>query len=69
MEDGRRKIRLCLLSIVLAAVVIGLFYYCFDSGEKAADQGGTLVKRTEYFVNEESAEDTGNGGEEIWNVC
>ena len=27
MEDGRKKIWLCLLVIVLAAVVIGVLYY------------------------------------------
>ena len=32
MEEGRRKIRICLMSIVLAAVVIGIFYYYYKIG-------------------------------------
>ncbi len=30
MENGRRKIRICLFGIVLAAVVVGIFYYYFN---------------------------------------
>ena len=30
MEEGRRKIRICLMSMILAAVVIGIFYYYYN---------------------------------------
>lgn len=44
MEHGRRKIRICLLSIVIAAIVIGICYY-YGSGEaKQNSTEGTLIR-------------------------
>lgn len=45
MEAGRRKIRICLLSIVLAAVVIGIFYYYYDEAKAVSESAGTLIRR------------------------
>lgn len=45
MEEGRRKIRICLMSIVLAAVVIGIFYYCYNDAEAVSESSGTLIRR------------------------
>ena len=42
MEDGRKKVLLCLLIIVLAAVVIGLIYYLSTPKEQAGE--GFLIK-------------------------
>ena len=52
MEEGRRKIRLCLMSIVLAAVAVGIFYYYYGSTDKIPGNEGTLIKRpgAEYYV-------------------
>ncbi len=48
MENGRRKIRLCLFGIILAAVVIGVCYYYGNSGQYQQDGSeGTLVKFTQ----------------------
>lgn len=44
MESGRRKIRICLLSIVLTAVVIGIFYYYFGGNTESNTSEGTLVQ-------------------------
>lgn len=45
MEAGRRKIRICLASIVLAAVVIGIFYYYYNDAKAVSDSTGTLIRR------------------------
>lgn len=38
MEDGRRKVWICLLIIVLAAVVVGVLYY-LSSPRESGDEG------------------------------
>ena len=43
MEEGRRKIRICLMSIVLA--VIGIFYYYYNDAEAVSESAGTLIQR------------------------
>jgi len=47
MEKGRRKIRICLLGIVLTAVVIGVFYYYYGGSNTGISSEGTLVQATE----------------------
>jgi flagellar basal body-associated protein FliL len=42
MEDGKKKIWICLLVIVLAAVVAGVFYYL--SAPDAPDSEGFLIR-------------------------
>nr|WP_294493104.1 hypothetical protein [uncultured Mediterraneibacter sp.] len=46
MEDGRKKIWLCLLVIVLAAVVIGILYYLSSADAGSAE--GFLIRATEW---------------------
>lgn len=43
MDDGRKKIWICLLIIVLAAVVIGILYYLSAPREQAGE--GYLIER------------------------
>lgn len=52
MEAGRRKIRICLMSIVLAAAVIGICYYYYGDADASAQSAGTLIRRpgAEYYV-------------------
>lgn len=45
MEEGRRKIRICLMSVLLAAVVLGIFYYYYSEAEAVAGSAGTLIRR------------------------
>lgn len=33
------------MSIVLAAVVIGIFYYYYDEAEAVSESAGTLIRR------------------------
>ncbi len=44
MEEGKKKIRICLISMVIAAVVMGLFYYYYHDGEAAYENEGTLIR-------------------------
>lgn len=50
MEDARRKIRICLVIVVTAAVIIGLIYYFNDVRGKSPMSEGTLVRQTGYQV-------------------
>ena len=45
MENGRRKISICLVSIVLAAVVIGICYYYSNREKNAYDSEGILIRQ------------------------
>lgn len=47
MDEGRRKVRVCLVTIVLAAVVIGSAYYWYSSNEQFPDSEGTLIRQEE----------------------
>lgn len=52
MEDGKKKIWLCLLTAVVAAVVIGLVYYLSTPKEQAGE--GFLIENTTQRDEEES---------------
>lgn len=43
MEEARRKIRICLLFVVMAAVVIGCIYYFGEIEKQNHISEGTLV--------------------------
>ncbi|MCC2256037.1 hypothetical protein LKD70_16725 [Ruminococcus sp. CLA-AA-H200] len=43
MENGRKKIWICLLAVILAAVVIGLLYSLSTPQEKGSE--GFLIQR------------------------
>lgn len=46
MEEGRRKVRICLLCVVMAAVLVGLIYYFTEIYQTTNISGGTLVHLT-----------------------
>lgn len=46
MEKARRRIRICLLSIVLAAVVTGIFYYYYNGNTEVPRSEGTLIQNS-----------------------
>lgn len=48
MEDGRRKIWMCLLAVVLAAVVIGVIYYYSSPQEQGTE--GFLIRACQHEV-------------------
>lgn len=47
MYEGRRKVRICLAAIVLAAVVIGGVYFLYSNDENFPDSEGTLIRQQE----------------------
>ncbi len=59
MEEARKKLRLCLVLVVAAAVIVGLIYYFGDMKKSGDMNGGTLVKQTECDVKTASAADIG----------
>ena len=49
MENGRKKIWICLLAVILAAVVIGLLCYLSTPQEQAGE--GFLIRRAEQVID------------------
>lgn len=47
MEEARKKLRICLMAVVAAAVIIGLVYYFGDVKKSRNMSEGTLVRQTE----------------------
>ena len=46
LEEGRKKIRMCLIFVITAAVIIGFIYYFHDVKGSHGVNEGTLVKKT-----------------------
>lgn len=44
MDEARRKLRVCLVCVVAAAVLLGLIYYFFDAQGEDTISEGTLVE-------------------------
>ena len=44
MDEARKKLRICLIFLVIAAVVIGVIYYVNDVYSKKDFNDGTLVQ-------------------------
>ncbi|MEZ3486617.1 MAG: hypothetical protein K1W22_08510 [Lachnospiraceae bacterium] len=45
MERARRRIRVCLICVVMAAVIVGFIYYFNDVRDHGDMSEGTLVQR------------------------
>ncbi len=43
MEEARRKLRICLLFVVMAAVIVGCIYYFEELEKQTHISEGTLV--------------------------
>ena len=43
MEQARKRIRVCLICVVMAAVIVGFIYYFNDVREQSDMSEGTLV--------------------------
>ena len=43
MEKAKRRVRICLLFVVVLAIVVGILYYYHDLGEPEIQAEGTLV--------------------------
>lgn len=46
MEDGRKKIWICLLTVVLAAVLIGVIYY-YSAPQEQGNEGFLIREQWE----------------------
>lgn len=44
MEQARKRIRVCLICVVMAAVIVGFIYYFNDVREESDMSEGTLVQ-------------------------
>ena len=56
MEEGRRKIRACLIFVVAVAVIIGTIYYVHDvKGSRTVNEGTLIENTTEQsgIINEQ----------------
>ena len=47
MEEAKKKLRLCLILVVVTAVITGMLYYFGDVKNRGKVSEGTLVKQTE----------------------
>ncbi len=45
MDDARKKLRVCLICVVMAAVIVGFAYYFNDVRTRSTMDEGTLVRR------------------------
>lgn len=43
MEKAKRRVRICLLCVVIVAVVMGILYYYHDMNKDGVQAEGTLV--------------------------
>ena len=46
MERAKRKVRICLICVVMIAVIMGIFYYYHELGKEGVQAEGTLVSAT-----------------------
>lgn len=43
MEKAKRRVRICLVCVVMLAIVVGILYYYHDLGESGVQAEGTLI--------------------------
>ncbi len=55
LDEGRKKIRMCLIFVVTMAVIIGFIYYFHDVKGNHGVNEGTLIKRREKQIEEKDA--------------
>ena len=56
MDEARKKLRICLIFLVIAAVVIGVIYYVNDVYSKKDVNDGTLVQMRQEEMLDKSEE-------------
>lgn len=47
LEKARKRLRICLIAVVLLAIVVGCLYYFGDFGKEQDVTEGTLVRETQ----------------------
>lgn len=43
MEQAKKRIRICLICVVTAAVLLGILYYVLTQRQPVSEENGTLV--------------------------
>ena len=43
MDRAKRRVRICLLCVVMLAIIVGILYYYHDLGDSGVKAEGTLV--------------------------
>ena len=51
MEKAKRRVRICLLCVVMLAIVMGILYYYHDLGESGINADGTLISSVNILRN------------------
>ena len=46
MEKAKKRVRICLVCVVMLAVIMGIFYYYHELGKEGVQAEGTLVSTT-----------------------
>lgn len=60
MEKARKRLRICLIAVVLLAVIVGCAYYFGDFGKEQNMTEGTLVRHSEHVQDKNSNEEMEN---------
>lgn len=50
MEKARKKVRFCLVFVILAAVVVGILYYYGQMMEDSSGNEGTLISNVQMGI-------------------
>ena len=45
MEKAKRRVRICLLCVVMLAIIMGILYFYHDLGDSGIQAEGTLISR------------------------
>ena len=51
LEDGRRKIRICLTIMLIAAVILGVYYYYSAAGKAERYESEEMLVNSEEKCN------------------
>lgn len=43
MEKAKKRVRICLLCVVMLAIIVGILYYYHELGDSGVKAEGTLV--------------------------
>lgn len=44
MEKAKRKVRICLICVIMVAIIVGIFYYYNELGKENLHGEGTLIQ-------------------------
>lgn len=70
MEQARRKLRICLICVVFAAVLAGIVYYYYEDGKIEVINRGTLVRQMDTKMTKAGETDwRERGGAEERKFC